>query len=293
MTIMSRMANWTDGPEYAPLDRPAAFQTPPVEPLQVPPVAPNPAAGAPVQPPEWQPPRAPVAPLETLVPAAGLPPRDPRAEFSTVSSLVTGGSAWGSAHSTAGAANPAWTPDQPLATSAVAASPQPLAPASGTSATPAAPAQTMNFPPPTQAAPSFPQPGTPDWFAPPPQSRWQPPDQSVSIAQLWYGATPGVILTLLIGALINPVAPAMLTLAGVLASRVRYRTEQVRRSFLWAAGLVVAVGVFSMFSGDFDLSIAWEMMSGWSQVACWILLIAVPLQVGAGIRANEPSRRPD
>lgn len=294
---MSRMANWTDGPEYAPLDRPAAFQTPSVEPLQVPPVTPNPAAGAPVQPPEWQPPQAAVVPLEALVPAAGLPPRDPRVEFSTVSSLVTGGSAWGSAHSTAGTANPVWTPDQPLATSAVAGAPPQPAPASGTGAMPAAapdgPPQTLNFPPPTQAAPSFPQPGTPDWFAPPPQSRWQPPDQSVSIAQLWHGATPGVMLTLLIGALINPVAPAMLALAGVLASRVKYRTAQVRRSFLWAAGLVVAFGVFSMFSGDFDLSIAWEVMSGWSQVVCWILLIAVPLQVGAGIRANEPPRRPD
>lgn len=291
---MSRMANWTDGPEYAPLDRPAAFQTPPAAALEVPPVVPNPAAGAPIEPPAWQPPQAAVAPLEALVPAAALPARDPRTEFSTVTSLVTGGSAWGSAHSAGGTAQPVWTPDQPLLTTAAASSPQPLATGTGTAAAPQGTAQqTLNFPPPTQPAPSFPQPGTPDWFAPPPQTRWQAPDPSVSVAQLWNAATPGVILTLLVGALINPLSAPMLVLAGVLASRVKYRVDQVRRSFLWAGGLIATIGVIALLNADFELSTAWQVVSGWSQVACWILAIVVPLQVGAGIRAREQPRRPN
>lgn len=288
---MCRMANWTDGPEYAPLDRPAAFQTPAAEPLEVPPVVPNPAAGAPVVPPSWQPPQAAVVPLEALVPAASLPPRDPRTEFSTVSSVLTGASAWGSAHSGGSAGGtPAWTPDQPLGTppavQPAAAAPGPQPPAA------APPAQVLNFPPPQQPAPSFPQPGTPDWFAPPPQARWQPPNQSVSIAQLWQGATPGVIITLLVGALINPLSAAMLMLAAMLAARVKYRVEQVRRSFLWAGAVVAVIGAFTLLGGDFNLSTAWDVVSGWSQLACWVLTIVVPLQVGAGIRANEPPRRP-
>ncbi|MFT3970895.1 MAG: hypothetical protein QM695_11630 [Micropruina sp.] len=290
------MANWTDGPEYAPLDRPAAFQGPSAEPLEVPPAVPNPAAGAPVELPSWQPPQAAVPPLAALAPAASLPARDPRTEFSAVSSLVTGTSAWGSAHSTGAAASRTWTPDQPLPTSAVVVPPMP-APAAATGAMPAVPVgvpqQNLNFPPPTQAPPSFPQPGTPDWFAPPPQTRWQPPSPTVTIAQLWHGATPGVILTLLVGALINPLAPAMLAVAGFLAGRVKYRVEHVRRCFVWAVGLVVAIGVVSLVNADFQLGAAWEVVSGWSQVACWVLAIAVPLLVGAGIRANEPPRRPN
>ena len=287
---MSRMANWTDGPEYAPLDRPAAFQTPAVAPLEVPPAVPNPAAGAPLEPPGWQPPQAAVVPLSALVPAAALPPRDPRSQFTTVSSIVTGGSVWGSARSADGTAGqPAWTPDQPLGNPAAALASQPGATAAGANFPPP---QALNFPPPTQATPSFPQPGTPDWFAPPPQTRWQPPSQTVSVAQLWHGTTPGVLIPLLIGALVNPLSLAMIVLSAVLAARVRYRPDQVRRSFLWTGAILALIGAFSLFNSDFDPGTAWEVVSGWSQVACWALAIVVPRQVGAGIRANEPPQRP-
>ncbi|MFT4218335.1 MAG: hypothetical protein QM619_14295 [Micropruina sp.] len=273
------MANWTDGPEYAPLDRPAAFQTPAVAPLETPPAVPNPAAGAPLVPPAWQPPQASVAPLETLVPATSLPPRDPRTEFTTISSAVTAASGWGSARTVGGATPPVWTPDQPL----------------GNPVTPEVPAATApptpNFPPPQQPAPSFPQPGTPDWFAPPPQARWQPPNRTVSIGQLWQSTTPGVLISLLIGALVSPLSVAMIALSGALAARVRYRTAQVRRSYLIAWGVLLVTVAFSLFGSDFDLGYAWDVLAGWAQMACWALVIVVPLQVGAGVRANEPPTR--
>lgn len=228
------------------------------------------------------------------MPATSLPPRDPRTEFTTVSSVVTGGSAWGSARSAGGTADhPGWTPDQPLGNPTMAVLNQPGVTGSlpgPSSAFP--PPQALNFPPPSQAAPSFPQPGTPDWFAPPPQTRWQPPNQTVSVAQMWHGATPGVIIPLLIGALVNPLSLAMIVLSAVLAARVRYRPDQVRRSFLWTGAILALIGAFSLFNSDFDPGVAWEVVSGWAQVACWILAIVVPLQVGVGIRANEPPQRP-
>lgn len=293
------MANWTDGPEYAPLDRPAAFQAPPAEPLEVPDVPPNAAAGAPVAQPEWRAPDAKAVPLDALVPAAALAPRDPRTGFSTVSSVLSATSASG----TPGRAG--WTPDQPLGapgpatptpTHGAADFPPPTGlPVRGglpQQAPPTAPAPTLNFPPPQQAAPSFPQPGTPDWFAPPPQNRPRPPNQTVSVVQMWNAATPGVIIPLLVGALVNPLSLAMLLLSSALATRVRYRRGQVRRSYAWAGGVLAFAGVFSLISSGFDLEIAWDAISGWAQLACWVLPVVVMLQVGAGIRANEPPERP-
>ena len=159
-------------------------------------------------------------------------------------------------------------------------------------APPTAPAPTLNFPPPQQAAPSFPQPGTPDWFAPPPQAQWHPPNQTVSVAQMWNAATPGVIIPLLVGALVSPLSLVMLVLSSVLAARVRYRRDQVRRSYVWAGTILAFTGVLSLLSSDFDFETAWGVLSGWAQLACWVLPIVVLLQVGAGIRANEPPQRP-
>ncbi len=296
------MANWTDGPEYAPTERPVAFETPLAEPLLEPPAVLNPAEGAPFEQPGWQPPQVAVAPLESLVPAAGLSSRDPQTAFTTTSSTATGDSAaWGSAHSATGTLDhPGWTPDQPLVTSGITrsggASPAPNssswpAPA-GDPAAVGTPARGLNFPPPQQAAPSFPQPGTPDWFAPAQQGQWRPPDQTVTVAQMWHAATPGVLIPLVIGALVNPLSVVMLGVAALLATRVKYRLSQVRRTFAWSFGLLAVVGAMGLFNSDLDLDTAWSVLSGWAQLLCWAVPIIVLLQVGAGIRANERPNRP-
>jgi len=289
------MANWTDGPEYAPLDRPLALETPLAEPLEVPPPVTNPAAGAPVVQPDMQPPQGEVVPLADLVPTSGSQPRDPHTEFTTVSSALTGTStAWGSAHSaTETLDRSGWTPDQPLG-SAVPINTVQAALPGAVPAQPAGPTypppQGLNFPPPQQPAPSFPQPGTPDWFAPPPQEHWQPPNQTVTVAQMWNGATPGVIIPLIIGALVNPLSLIMLGLSAILAGRVKYRRAQVRRSYALVGAFLAFIGVLSLFNSDFDTT--WSILSGWGQLACWVLPLVVLLQVGAGIRANEPPQRP-
>ncbi len=302
------MANWTDGPEYAPMERPAAFVTPATAPLEVPPAVPNPAAGPPPAHPAWHPPQAAGVPLDALVPRAGLEPGDPRAAFTTTSSVATAG-AWGSAHSTTGTLEqPGWTPTQPLTTSAVGSSatagalgnpPTGTVVASGPASWPAptgepavAPPRGLSFPPPQQAGSTFPQPGSPDWFAPPVQGQWRPPDQTVTVAQMWQAATPGLLIPMIVGALLNPLSLVMLSVAALLASRVRYRLVQVRRVFTWAFAFLAVVGTLTLFNSDFDLDSTWSVLSGWAQLLCWAVPIIVLLQVGAGIRANEPPSRP-
>lgn len=304
------MANWTDGPEYAPTQRPAAFETPSVAPLETPPVVPNPAAGAPVVQPVWQPPQGNAIPLHALVPRTQLDTRDPRTAFTTTGSLATAGSAWGSAHSATGTLDqPGWTPDQPLRTSApvtgaqgpngdAASWPAPtgaprraITPTATDSSTTAAPPARLSFPPPTQP-PVFPQRGTPDWFAPPTQGQWRPPDQTVTVGQMWRAATPGVMIPLIVGALLNPLSVVMFGVAALLAGRVQYRVAQVRRVFGWSIGLITAVGLLSLVNNDFDLEAAWAVMSGWAQLLSWAVPLIVLLLVGAGIRAHEPPSRP-
>lgn len=298
------MANWTDGPEYAPAQRPVAFETPPAEPLEVPPPEVNLAAGAPIEQPAWQPPQANVAPLDALAPKSSLPPRDPTTQFTTTSSVATAGSsAWGSAHSTTGTLDkPGWTPDQPLTTSgSTPPNATSWAPPTGTPMAGGAPAatqqqvptqQALNYPPPQQHNQAFPQHGTPDWFAPPSQGQWRPPDQTVTVAEVWRGATPGVMITLLIGGLIGPLSVVMLGLAALLATRVRYRLQNVRRTMGITFGVLAVIGAFSLLNSDLDLETAWSVISGWAQLACWVVGIVIAFQVGAGIRANERPARP-
>jgi hypothetical protein len=73
------MATWEDGPEYAPLERPEEFTSPAVEPLDLAPPPPVPAA-LPAQRPVFTDPSDPVAPLAALVPAPA-DDRDPQQPF--------------------------------------------------------------------------------------------------------------------------------------------------------------------------------------------------------------------
>lgn len=95
------MADWTDGAQYAPVERPEAFVMPRAEALEGHSKPAHPADGRPVQQPEhFEAPQA-VA-LAELAPSQG-PRRDPSEAFHTASSGV---GAWGAAH--------AWHPTLPL-----------------------------------------------------------------------------------------------------------------------------------------------------------------------------------
>src|SRR5438128_10980618 len=86
------MATWQDGPEYAPTARPDEFAEPSVAPLESPPPVAQ-LAGAPLERPRFGEPAAPVAPLESLVPAPA-DQRDPSLAFDVVSSTLTTGGPW-------------------------------------------------------------------------------------------------------------------------------------------------------------------------------------------------------
>ncbi|WP_420174228.1 hypothetical protein [Luteococcus sp. OSA5] len=163
------MADWTDGSEYAPLERPDAFAAPRVAQLPSEEAPEHPAEGKPaVAPQHFAAPEA--APLEDLAPQPPEPARDPLEPFPTSSRAD---SAWAAAHAAE------WQPTMPLAdplSAAPLSSGQPAVvdfpPPSGMPVAPGQPPvptdQLQQLPPPS----GFPVP------LPPPDSAGQQPPQS-------------------------------------------------------------------------------------------------------------------
>ncbi len=298
------MAHWTDGPEYAPTERPDVFVEPDAEPLDDPSTSSGAGVAEPVEAqtaPSYTAPDAPA--LDALVPAPASE-RDPREAFDVVSTpmtswssgpleapegepvplapppgagLVPTPSAWGHAHAphVAGRpmeARPPWAPEQPLP--------------------PGHPAAPTNIPgpppawPPAQVNPDgFPQPGPPPWQQPGPQRPFEP----VTFAAMLRGATPGVLITLGLGVLVPMLSLALLMLGSALATRVRYRRRLVGRLFSGAILASLALGALGMVvdRGTFDVFGWYDASTSAAHLACLVLLVATPLVVGDAMRRGE------
>lgn len=255
------MAHWTDGPEYAPTERPDVFVEPDAAPLDTPDPAPAqaaPTASAPEAAPQYARPDAPA--LEALVPARD-PERDPREAFDVASTPLT-----------------TWAAPAPLPPPEVQPLPMPPPAALPPGAWGHAHAPQVN-------PAGFPQPGPPPWQPPPPQ----PELRSVPFGEILRGATPGVLIALLLGGIIHPFALALLILASVLATRIRYRRRLVGRLFsgaIMGSFLLGMAGLFGL-TGSFDVIGWYDASTGWAQVACLVLLVVVPLVVGDAMRRGE------
>ncbi len=278
---MEDVANWTDGPEYAPVERPGAFVAPDAPPLVREPseaAPPGMGLGAPVpdRPDYGPPPDAPA--LDGLTPPEP-PTRDPRVAFDVVSTPLTG---WGAAHApNAPQGHSPWAPDQPLATPAPP-------PAQYQPPSPAWPTPQINPPP-------FAQPGTPEWFAPPSSGGRQPaPPRSVSVADMLSQSTPGVMIALGLGILVPGFALLLFIVAQVLAQRVRYRRALISKLFQMGFWGVLGAALMSqlLFVGYFDFALWWAQTDGWAQLACLLMAFAIPLIVGDALRRNEPPQDP-
>ncbi|GAA1427122.1 hypothetical protein GCM10009616_03410 [Microlunatus lacustris] len=255
------MATWEDGPEYAPVERPAEFTSPGAAPLETAPPHVQPAAGAPVERPQFDHPSAPVAPLAALVPVVE-DVRDPEQPFTVVSSNLTSGSAWGSAHG--GPPGTALAPQALPAPALVAPAPAP---------------------------PGFPAPGTPQWFGPGPYGE-QPATSRVDARQVLAAATPGLLAVLGLGAIIFILAPVMVAVAFALRSRVRAAQQQVRTTLSVALG---AVGFFAFVGlGRAPLGFGewWSFVGVWSLLICWATLITVGALVHRALKRGPVAAPP-
>lgn len=268
------MATWQDGPEYAPRERPAAFVVPPVPPLAASgPAAASPAPPAPESEPSFVGPSDPQPELAALVPA-GAPGRNPNLPFEVITAAVTSGT-WSSGSS----------PNTPAGHPPTEPFTQPGPPLSGY-----LPVQTA-VQPAAQVNPApFPAPNTPQWFAPPPESRVPAAPPPVSVGQIWRAATPGVLIPLVIGMVFSWMSILMLAISFALSARIAYRKEAIRRAYGVALVVVGAIGVLSVLSNGLDADLLFGALSAGAQIVCVFLPFVVGLIVGAALRAGE---RPD
>lgn len=319
---MWSMADWTDGPEYAPVERPDAFVASAAAPLAALAAEPS-AAAAPLERPDF--PTAPDAPPLDQLTVPDKDQRDPLAAFAVVSTpLTTTAAASGlpqanqplvlssdpltSASPTpdAGWAAPTGLPLSPPVTSAwgsahaASAGPRPQdawAPQQPF----ALPTQPPIQPPPTASGMYAPQ-VNPQSF-PNPDAHWpvgyhpgQPPTvpQQATAAAIIAGAHPAVAGCLAAGAVLPFVglawiAPPVLIVALIVASqRTHYRRAQVRNVMgATVIGSVVLsiVGLADAYSPS--PLVWWDAWCGWAQLACWALLPVLWLTVGAAIRRGD------
>jgi hypothetical protein len=298
---MGPVATWEDGPEYAPVERPADFSPPAAgPPLDLAPSTHHTAARAPVKRPAFERPDVSVVPLAELVPAVA-DQRDPVVPFEVVSSTVTSmDSAWGAAHWSPpnGASLPetAAQTTTPFVPTAVIVGQPPLgAPTVGTWGPPTGapwPVPTAPVPPPAgpvQTASGFPPPGTPQWFGPGPGAPQQqrppaPPDARAVVD----AATPGLLICLAIGGFIYIFAPIMLVVAFFLSQRVLVAAEQIRRAFLTAIGFLGIFALVGLMGGRSWFTDWWAFVGVWALVISWTLLITVPVVVYRALKNGAP-----
>ena len=284
---MTSMATWEDGPEYAPIERPADFAPAPAAPLSVAPPVRQMAALAPKERPAFDQPPVPLAPLETLVPKVEET-RDPQLPFEVVSSTMTSDSAWGAVHRDAPTAPPVGLPT--------------LAP------TPVLPSQPLIQR--TQPLPSdngFPAPGTPGWFGPgpygeqpagPPQigavsiPGGTPPPGPPGAKAVWDAAMPGMCICLAVGGLVYYVAPILFAIAFGLSRSVQVARDQVRRAFAAGSAFLGLVGILAALTNDEGFGRWWTVVGGWTMVVCWAVLLTVLVLVYRALRdGQQPAQR--
>ena len=282
---MNGMATWEDGPEYAPIERPAYFAETGAPPLSVAPPVIHMAAQAPKDRPLFDQPPAPVAPLEALVPTPAET-RDPEVPFAVASAAMTSDSAWGALHS-GPPASPPFSPSPGTGPGPVTGPAQPI-----TSDPWSRHARTDGTGPlvPTTAPPPdghFPAPGTPAWFGPGPYGEQPAPPGQVSAKAVWDAAMPGLCIILAVGGLVYVLAPILYAIAFGLSGRVKVARQQVRGAFAVGSVFLGLIAVIATLTNDFGFGEWWATVGIWSLVACWALLLTTLILVYRALRAGE------
>lgn len=266
------MATWEDGPEYAPRQRPEAFVGTATAPLEH--VAPPPAVMAPPEPgtPAFTAPAEPQPQLSGLAPAEEQH-RDPVEPFETLSVA------------------PAWSGGEPAAPgernpSEPFAGPGP----SLTGYLPAVPSVQPNalvnpapFPTPG-ADPAAPLATTPLWAQP------LTPIDTGPRAVL-QAMTPGVIIVLVLGVIVFPLAVLLLAVAFFLSARITISPTAVRTGFLIGLFVMALGTMLSLPQYQPDLVDIWNSLNVGAAWACFILLPTLYAIVGTQLRSGQPQQR--
>jgi hypothetical protein len=257
------MADWTDGPEYAPTQRPTAFVAPAAEELAAAAPVPVLESGVVGEEPSFTPPAQATPDLRTLTPATA-PERNPKLPFESATTALT----------TITASATDRSPEEPFAAPSPALTGYlPVEPVID----PSAQLNPAGFP------------SAPLWVGPNPNQPPAPTQSSTTIGEALQETTAWVLVPLVIGMFAWPISPLAFVVAWVASAQIRYRRVAVRRGFLIAAMLIAGVWLISVVA-DASLGL-WDTFATVSLIGCWSLTLITPLIVWNALRNQEPPQQ--
>ena len=126
-------------------------------------------------------------------------------------------------------------------------------------------------------------------YGPPQQLGGPGPLRPVGLSEMVRSATPGAVISLVVGGIVGPLALPLLLVAQVLASRARHRRRQVATLFrvaVWGSMVLGLLGAWWSLR-SVDVFLLWNHANAWARVACWISVVGLVLIQGDALRRNE------
>jgi hypothetical protein len=150
------------------------------------------------------------------------------------------------------------------------------------------------FPPPGRAAANgpFAAPGTPQWFVPGAYQQPVPPPPAPTARTVLAAATPGVLLTLVIGGFVWVLAPVTIIVAFVLSGRIRYGRKVTRTAFAAVLSFLGLVGLLSLITADGSFSLWWDTVAGWACFGSWVMVVASAIAAYRALKQGRPDPPP-
>jgi hypothetical protein len=96
-------------------------------------------------------------------------------------------------------------------------------------------------------------------------------------------------MCLIIGGLVAVLSPILLGVGVGLAGRVKVATAEVRRTFIFAIGVLALIGVLGLLIVDTGFAEWWRFLSSWGLLICWALLISTLVMVYRRLRSEKPT----
>ena len=146
------------------------------------------------------------------------------------------------------------------------------------------------FPPPgyPPGQGQFPAPGTPQWFAPGGQHPPVPQPTTPTARTVLAAATPGVLVTLVVGGFIWVLAPVTVVIAFLLSSRITYGRKTTRTAFAAVLAFLGLVGLLSLVTADGLFTAWWDSVAGWACFGSWVMLVATVIAVYRALKQGNP-----
>jgi hypothetical protein len=94
----------------------------------------------------------------------------------------------------------------------------------------------------------------------------------LTVSAVAEGLSWGLIITLLLGGIINYLSPVLLVIALFLTGQVNYRRRIVKLGVILALVIVAVAGAGGLV-GTSDVTVAWESMGTASLWSCWLLIV--------------------